>query len=497
VRGVVVSSIDELTAHYETSNPLVNKLWENITWSMRGNFLSIPTDTPARNERMGWSGDINVFARTASYMADAHLFLKRHLLGMRDIQSPDGRFPDVAPVGGGFGGTLWGSAGIIVPWEVYQQYGDKEILAEHYEAMKRYMDFLEEKTTDEGILNEGPLGDWLSPENNKNDNTFLWTAYQIYCLEIMAKTSEILGFDQEADLYQAKRNARRDFFNVTYLNAEGKTIKSGLRTGMMLPPGETAPLDESTRGQLVDTQGSYAIALDMGAVEENYKEKVLSNLITAIERKNVDDLGQTRPEYSLMTGFIGTASIGKAISEAGKHEVVYRLLQQTTYPSWLYSVVNGATTIWERLNSYTVENGFGGNNSMNSFNHYSFGAIGSWMINYSLGIQRDPEYPGFQQFILNPNPDPDGVMTWAKGHYDSYYGRIESSWRIESEKVVYEFVIPANTTARIAFEASAIDKVSSEGKTLNQIFEIKTVDMNGGKVQFTLPSGRYQFEVKK
>lgn len=497
VKGMVVSSIDELTAHYETSNPLVNKLWENITWSMKGNFLSIPTDTPARNERMGWSGDINVFSRTATYMADVHLFLKRHLMGMRDIQRPDGRFPDVAPMGGGFGGTLWGSAGIIVPWEVYLQYGDKEILAEHYDAMKRYMDFLDEKTTEDGILNEGPLGDWLSPENNKNDNTLLWAAYQIYCLDILSKTAGILGFDQEAYSYAVKRNSRREFFSATYLNAGGKTIKSGLRTGMMLPPGESAPVDQSSKGQLVDTQGSYAIALDMGAVEESYKEKVLHHLIGAIERENLDDLGQTRPEYSLMTGFIGTASIGTALSEAERHEVVYRLLQQTSYPSWLYSVVNGATTIWERLNSYTVENGFGGNNSMNSFNHYSFGAIGAWMMNYSLGIQRDANYPGFQHFILQPNPDPDGVMTWAKGYYDSYYGRIESSWKIEGKKVVYEFVIPANTIARVSLAASEWEKVSFERKPLDMVSEIKILDSKEGKVKFNLLSGRYQFEVEK
>lgn len=495
VQGMVVSSIDELTAHYETSNPLVNKLWENITWSMRGNFLSIPTDTPARNERMGWSGDINVFARTATYMADAQLFLKRHLMAMRDIQRPDGRFPDVTPMGGGFGGTLWGSAGIIVPWETFQQYGDESILSEHYESMERYLTFLDSKTSAEGILNEGPLGDWLSPENNKNDNTLLWTAYQIYCLEIMEKTSEILGFDSKAQVYQAQRKDRIDFFNQTYLDENGRTVKSGIRTGMMLPPGEAAPIDDAEKGQLIDTQGSYAIALDMGAVADENRGKVLNNFLTTIERKNIDDLGETRPEYSLMTGFIGTASIGSALSASGNHETVYRLLQQTSYPSWLYSVVNGATTIWERLNSYTVENGFGGNNSMNSFNHYSFGAIGAWMMSYSLGIQRDTASPGFKKFILQPKPDPDGVMTWAKGHYDAMYGRIESSWRIEGDSVVYEFTVPANTEAMLLLQASDASKVTSKGKTIKEINEIKVLDQKEGLVQIQLGSGKYQFEV--
>jgi alpha-L-rhamnosidase len=188
VKGLVISSITGLSSSYETSNELVNKLWQNITWSLRSNFLSIPTDTPARNERMGWSGDISVFSRSATYLTDADLFLRRHLLAMRDVQAESGRFTDVAPMGGGFGGTLWGSAGIIVAWETYQQYGDLPLLREHYDAMKKYIQFLETKVEkNTGILNEGPLGDWLSPENNKNDNTHLWMAYYAYDLEIMAK----------------------------------------------------------------------------------------------------------------------------------------------------------------------------------------------------------------------------------------------------------------------------------------------------------------------
>jgi alpha-L-rhamnosidase len=495
VRGMVVSSIPDLTAHYETSNLLVNKLWENITWSMRGNFLSIPTDTPARNERMGWSGDINVFARTATYMADLNLFLKRHLMAMRDIQREDGRFPDVAPVGGGFGGTLWGTAGIIVPWETYLQYGDTELLSMNYASMQMYMEFLESKTTSDGFLNEGPLGDWLSPENNKNDNTLFWTAYQINCLDIMEKISRILGLGGNADIYKNKKESRKSYFNTTYLNEDGKTVKSGMVTGMMPPPGESTPVNHSVKGQLIDTQGSYAIALDMGAVEEENKSKVLNNLKSAIERKNVDDLGELRPEYSLMTGFIGTSSIGNALSANGNHELVYRLLQQTSYPSWLYSVVNGATTIWERLNSYTVENGFGGNNSMNSFNHYSFGAIGAWMMNYSLGIQRNSNHPGFKHFLLQPNPDPDGVMTWAKGYYDSMYGRIESSWKIKNGGFIYEFTVPANTSATLYLHAKTIDDVLENGKPLEQADGVKISGWQDGKIILELNSGKYTFTV--
>jgi alpha-L-rhamnosidase len=199
---------------------------------------------------------------------------------------------------------------------------------------------------------------------------------------------------------------------------------------------------------------------------DEYKASAVKHLAAAVARQNTDDNGVVRPAYSLMTGFIGTASLGEALSENGLDELAYRLLQQTSYPSWLYPVVNGATTIWERLNSYTVENGFGGNNSMNSFNHYAFGAVASWMYNYSLGIQRDPAHPGFKRFILKPAPDPTGQMTWAKGYYDSMYGKIASEWRLEKEKLIYKTSVPPNTTARLYLPAST---VITSGKAANRL----------------------------
>ena len=180
VKGVVLSSIHELASRYETSNAKVNKLWENITWSSFANFISIPTDCPQRNERLGWAGDISVFSRTATYLADVPQFLRRYLRSMRDVQREDGRFPDIAPLGGGFGGMLWGSAGITVPWECYQQYGDKVLLAEHYDAMKRYISYILAKTVDPKtnllVQNRawGDLCDWLGLEDNRNDKSLLW-----------------------------------------------------------------------------------------------------------------------------------------------------------------------------------------------------------------------------------------------------------------------------------------------------------------------------------
>jgi alpha-L-rhamnosidase len=497
VKGLVISSIKELVSNYTTSNILVNKLWENITWSLRGNFLSIPTDTPARNERMGWSGDINVFSEAATYLAQVDPFLRRHMLAMRDIQRPDGRFTDVAPVGGGFGGTLWGSAGIIIPWELYQQYGDLEVLQENYDAMKRYVEFLNSKIDPAtGILNEGPLGDWLSPEGFKNDDTLFWAAYHLYDLEILSKSAALLGKTEDGKTYRKQYDERKAFFNVTFVDSvEHKTLHLGHQSLRFGPP-----LPEAMRkkaGDLADTQASYAIPLHLGVFDVTNKAFAINNLAGTVARKNEDESGVQRPEFSLMTGFIGTASLPQALSDNGRNDLAYRLLQQTSYPSWLYSVKNGATTIWERLNSYTEENGFGGNNSMNSFNHYSFGSVASWMYNYSLGIQRDPQFPGFKHFILSPTPDPNGEMTWAKGYYDSMYGRIESAWQTAETGWTYTTTIPPNTSATLYLAAPSAKNITEKGLKLKNGNGIQIVSVQNQKVTLELASGRYEFLISK
>ncbi len=496
VEGLVISSIDRLDSEYETSDPLINRFWENITWSLRANFLSIPTDTPARNERMGWSGDINVFSQAATYLAGVAPFLARHMLAMRDIQREDGRFTDVAPVGGGFGGTLWGSAGIIVPWEVYQQYGDVRVLDEHYEAMARYLAFLDSRVDPaSGRIDEGPLGDWLSPENAKNDNTLLWTAYHAYDLWILSETARLLGKDAEAARYLERFQERKAYFNRTYVDAKtGRTVHSGY-AGRMFgppPPGYTAP----RAGDWVDTQASYAIPLNFGIFNPEHEAAAARHLAEAVQRQNRDDSGVLRPAYSLMTGFIGTASINPALSKTGNDTDAYRLLRQREYPSWLYPVINGATTIWERLNSYTNEDGFGGNNSMNSFNHYSFGAVGAWMYNYSLGIRRDSASPGFRHFRLEPVPDPEKGLTFARGYYDSPYGRIASGWEFEGEATLFRFTVPPNTTATLRLPAKRVKQVTEGGHRLRKVPGISQLSESGEKVQLELASGTYEFRVE-
>ena len=197
MKGLVISSIHELASSYETSDPKVNRLWENIVWSARGNFLSIPTDCPQRNERMGWSGDLSVFSRTATYVSNTDPFLSRHLLAMRNVQSPAGKFADIAPLGGGFGGLLWGSAGMTVAWEAYQQYNDIRLLEEHFNAMAAYMDYLQTRINKEtGLSSESQLGDWLGPQTTQVGTQLIVTAYNIFDLRIMISVAKILNKDR-------------------------------------------------------------------------------------------------------------------------------------------------------------------------------------------------------------------------------------------------------------------------------------------------------------
>lgn len=500
VQGVTISSIRELTADYRTSHDKVNRLWSNLVWSAVDNFLTIPTDCPQRNERMGWSGDINVFSRTATYVTNASQFLRRHMIAMRDVQTPAGRFTDVAPVGGGFGGILWGSAGIVVPYETYLQYNDVGLLEENYAAMAAYMSYLETTIDPKtGLSSDAQLGDWLGPQNNALGSAFLATAYHAFDLDIMSKVATVLGKTADAAKYREQYEKRKAFFNATFVNADKKTMGlaggrggfggGGFGGGGGQRGGGAAPAAPEFR--VADTQTSYAVGLAMGLFNEENKAQMARNLAETVTRENKDDQGVARPPYSLMTGFIGTAWISKALSGSGRSDLAYRLLQNNQYPSWLYAIDQGATTIWERLNGYTVENGFGGNNSMNSFNHYSFGAVGQWMMAYSLGIQRDE--PGFQKFILQPEPDPTGGITSAEGYYDSMYGRINSAWKTSGKALTYRATVPANTTATLYLPAASADAVREGGKDAKSVKGVTFLRHENGKAVYKLESGSYVF----
>lgn len=476
VRGCVISSVHDFTADYVTSNDTLNRLFKNVEWSMRANFMSVPTDCPQRNERMGWSGDISVFSPSAVYLARVPQFLSLHTEAMRDVQSADGRFPDIAPVGGGFGGILWGSAGIIVPWQNFVQFGDRGVLRDSYESMSRYINYIMDKETDPstGIIVQqrswGDLADWLGPEDNLNDKSLLWEAYFIHDLDIMKSIAKVLGRTDDETRFSCLAAERRDFFNRTYIDpVTAKTVWSAF--------------DENKKGRDVDTQTSYVLPLEFNIVTDSLKERFAGNLAATVSRSRVG-FGP----YSLLTGFIGTAWVCRVLSDIGHPDMAYKLLLNTDYPSWLYPVTQGATTIWERLNSYTRKDGFGGNNRMNSFNHYSFGAVVHWLMSRSLGIERKLSSPAFSSFELRPEADSTGKLKFARGHYDSMYGRIESSWQRNSDGTIrYDFTVPANTTADLVLKGRRL-----KGKTKG----VKFTKAQDGTLKTTLQSGRYSFVVE-
>lgn len=290
--------------------------------------------------------------------------------------------------------------------------------------MQRYVDYIlreaMDPTTDLLVQNRewGDLGDWLSPEYDKTDKSLLWECYLIYDLRIMAEVARILGYDDEASRYGSLAEKRRKFFAETYVDPDTEKTR-------------WSAFDSAKTGRVVDTQSSYALPLAMDIYDS---PRFRDNFIAAIERENVADDGTLCPPYSLMTGFIGTAWIEEALSKIGRDDVAYTLLTSTSYPSWLYPVTQGATTVWERLNSYTDKDGFGSNNSMNSFNHYSFGSVGNWLITRCIGITVSPD----GEVTVNPRPDPTGRITYARGWVDTPKGRVTSGWHREGDKIVYE-----------------------------------------------------------
>lgn len=420
---VVGSDMPE-TGFIETSNSDINKLLSNIRWGQRGNYLSIPTDCPQRDESLGWTGDTQVFACTAAYNANVLEFFRKWLQDARDSQNEEGMYPDVIPHTRvvGWGGAAWSDAGIIVPYVMYKMYNDKSIIKECYESMEKYMAWLAKTEL------EGPnrtYGDWLAYE--PTDIRMISIAYYAYDALLMSKMSCAIS-ESEGDEYSNKAYEYKDLY------------------GRICKHFQSIFIDE--KGQLNQTsQTAYLLALKFGLLPEECREDARK----ALANKIIDN------GYKLSTGFVGTSILNQTLSDIGESNLAYSLLLQTKNPSWLYSVYQGATTIWERWNSYTLESGFG-DVGMNSFNHYAYGVVGEWMYKYMLGIETDEEQPGFKHIILQPKPDtrtsaemPEGQerITWARGSYNSVSGLIKSAWYMEENTFTFIFTVPENTTTTV------------------------------------------------
>ncbi|MBQ7596902.1 MAG: family 78 glycoside hydrolase catalytic domain, partial [Clostridia bacterium] len=452
-----VGSDTKETGRLETSNELVNKLISNTIWGQRGNYLSIPTDCPQRDERFGWTGDAQAFSVTAAYNADISGFMKKWMQDARDAQSDEGAYSDVIPRSQccrSENAAAWADAGIIIPYNVYMMYGDKSIIEDHYTSMEKYISQL--------VINygmSGPIpryGDWLAYDYCKNE--FISSAYFVHDIDLMIKMSEIIEKEDRAEYYRKLRDKAYNYFAENFMDEDGKLLGK--------------------------TQTDKVISLAFNLVSGDYAKEIADELEKQIKKNG----------FRLSTGFLGTYNLCPTLSKYGKDNMAYSLLMQRKEPSWLYSIDQGATTIWERWNSYTIENGFG-DVGMNSFNHYAYGSVVEWIYRYAAGIE--PVEAGFKKFALQPRVDtrkgadlPEGQkpMTHVKASFESVSGTIESEWT-KDKKFTYRCTVPKGTSATLYLPLFA-KKITFNGKQ-HSVSEFK---VENGCAVIKLNAGKYLIE---
>lgn len=453
VTGIVAYSDTPPVGKFECSNPLVNQLQSNIVWGQRGNFLAVPTDCPQRDERLGWMGDAQIFIRTATYNMDVARFFTKWCQDVEDAQRPDGSFTDVSPfVCCGSGTAAWGDAGVICPWTIYRVYGDTRILERHYDAGQKWIDYLTSHSKNLLRPAEG-YGDWLSIQADTPKDV-LATAYFGLSTKIMANMAKVLGRDADAAKYENLFGQIKAAFNKAYVTGDVR-IKGNTQTDYVL-----------------------SLAFDLLAPEQR----------PAAAKHLVEDI--TAKGDHLSTGFVGVGHLTPTLTREGYVDVAYKLLLQETFPGWLYSVKNGATTIWERWDGWTQEKGFQ-DPGMNSFNHYSLGSVGEWLYGTVAGIGLDPKKPAYKHSIIHPRPG--GGLTFANAEFQSIHGKIVSDWKIENGQFRLNVVIPANTTADVYVPAANADAVREGGHAASTSKGVAFLRMEGGAAVFAVGSGRYQF----
>lgn len=459
VTGVVLASATPETGSFRCSSELVNRLQQNIRWSQRGNFLEVPTDCPQRDERLGWMGDAQVFVRTACFNADVAAFFTKWMADVTDAQSPAGAFPDVAPLieatghptmDLAAGDPAWGDAGVIVPWTIHRWYGDTRILETNLEAMKRWVAWIHEANPDL-LWRERTgygYGDWVSIDE-RTPLEVVSTAFFAHSADLVARSALVLGRASEAEEYARLHDRIREAFVAAFVDDDGRVHG--------------------------DTQTAYVLALRFDLLPDGRRAQAVSHLVARLRER----------AWRLATGFVGVAHLLPALTDAGRLDVAYRLLEQQARPSWLYPVVNGATTIWERWDGWTHEGGFH-DPFMNSFNHYAFGSVGEWLYAVVGGIELDRDRPGWEHVVIRPRPG--GSITSAETTYTSIRGPISCAWRRSEDAVDLDVEIPANVTATVHVPAPEEWMVTEGGRPAA---EAEGVTPAGSA--FEVGSGRYRF----
>lgn len=455
ITGIAINSNIPLVGSFECSSPMVNKLYQNIVWTQRSNYISVPTDCPQRDERLGWTGDAETFVRAGTYNADSAAFYTKWLVDLEDAQGPDGDFPDVAPriVDPAGGVAAWGDAGTICPWTIYQVYNDERLLAKHYDAMVRWVEYCRKNSKD--LLRPAAgFGDWLSIKADTPLDVIA-TAYFAYSTHLTAEAARVLGKQDDAKKYDDLFGQIKAAFNKAYVAEDGR-IKG-------------------------NTQTCYVMALWFDLLPTDKRAAAVKYL--------VDDI-QSRDTH-LSTGFVGTSVLMPTLSANGNTPIAYKLFLNDTFPSWGFSIKHGATSVWERWDGWTPEKGFQ-DPGMNSFAHYSFGAVARWMFQTVGGI--DMAEPGFQRLLIRPQPA-EG-LTWAKASYGSIHGRIATDWKTEQGKLTLAVTIPANTTAVVALPTANSAAVTEGGRPAAQVEGVKFLRVEGGESLFEVGAGEYVFGVK-
>ncbi len=457
IAKVIHNPIDK-RGTFKCSNPLINKIYENIDWSQRSNLISVPTDCPQRDERMGWMGDAQIFATTAILNRDVNGMFMKYMEDIKDGQADNGAVTDINPkvLIGGTGKPAWADAVVVIPSRLYELYGDDRAIKDNYAAMKKYVDFInnEPSTKTNGIYHYEAswggqpfygFGDWVPVE--KSPSKPIGGAYQVYSNNLLSQMAGAIGqvADQKKYAEMAQNIAKK--YNELYFNNNTKQYEGA-------------------------TQGANLIPLNLGVTPETEKAAVAKNVIENVKAKN----------DHLTTGFLSTQMLLPTLSENGAHELAYKVATQKTYPGWGYMIEKGATTMWELWNSDTEKP-----EGMNSRNHYSYGSIGEWFYKYLAGIKQDSKSVGFKKIIIEPMPV--GDLNFVDASHESNYGVIKSSWTKAEKTMTLAVEIPANCSAEIRIPTFGNDKIviKESGKI------IKPKSIKNGIAVIDVLSGKYNY----
>jgi len=496
-----VLSSDELpTGHYEAitadknkTGKLANQLFKNIQRSQLGNFFTIPTDCPQRNERMGWTGDAQAYVRTATYNSDVQNFFRQWMLALRADQGVG----SATEAPGGIGstvptynqtddtsfadGTTWAAAICMVPWQIFIQYGNTQIIEDNIDAMMAWlngMNFYCLNDTYPHLSSKASgLADWLAMDGN-TPSDILNNAIYIYMMEVTATMAEAIGRKDYAQLLRNRHELAKSEWNKAYIDP-------------------TSVKTKTIDGKIIHSQSSYAVPLVFNCFNDEYKYVAETWLAELAANPSSSGEGKNSfPAYTITTGFSGTPNILPALSRAGRNEEAFRMFTCTELPSWLYPVTKGATSIWERWNGYEAAFGKKNENNMNSFNHFALGAVGQWMYEYQLGITSDytNNKSGYKHFILQPSAGANYIS--LSGSYNSNYGKIISSWTADGKGKItgYTTTVPANTTATLYLPVP--DGISDYEVIPGVKFIHKTKNFSVLVAEYELESGTFEFSIK-